>query len=104
MQSIEQIIAQGDEASVKADEQKLQPLVANSNGDEGVFKCPSFGYYRPSGWEVTNEFFVDNSGFGSANEPALTAQQFIEFIKEGYGYAITEEGQFQLRITEFKKL
>lgn len=104
MISIEQIIAQGDEASVKADAKKLQPLVANSNGDEDIFKCPSFGYYRPSGWEVTNEFFVDNSGFGSANELALTSEQFTKFIKEGYGYAITEEGQFQLRITEFKKL
>ena len=104
MISIQEIIAQGDEASVKADAKKLQPLVANSNGDEDIFKCPSFGYYRPSGWEVTNEFFVDNSGFGSEEESALTAEQFIEYIKEGYGYAITEEGQFQIRITEFKKL
>lgn len=103
MRSIEEIIANGDEASVKADEQKLQPYIAKSNGDEGVLGCPNFGYYRPQGWKEVGIYFVDTSGFGTEGGVAITSKQFIASVKEGNGYAITEEGQFQIYITEFKK-
>lgn len=103
MHSINEIIALNDEASVKADREKLQPYVAVKDQDEGVFKCPNFGYYRPQGWEEVGCHFVDISGFGSETEPALTAKQFLSKVKEGNGYAITESYQFQAYITEFKK-
>ena len=103
MYSLNEIIALNDETSVKADEQKLQPYVAECDGDEGVFKYPNFGYYRPQGWKEVGTYFVDNSGFGGDGEPALTAEKFQASVKEGYGYAVTEEGQFQVHITEFKK-
>lgn len=103
MLNIETIIALQDEASVKANKEKLQPLVALFDKDEAIFKMPNFGFYRPNGWEEVNTFFVDKSGFGSESEPALTIQQFLNRVREGYGYAITEEGQFQIYITEFKK-
>jgi len=102
MYSLNTIIALNDEQSKKASDQKLQPYVAESNGDEGVFKCPNFGYYRPEGWNEVQTFFVDSSGFGREGEPALTVGQFLSKVKEGFGYAITEEGQFQVYITEFK--
>ena len=103
MYSIETIIALNDEASVKADAEKLQPYVAECDGDEGVFKCPNFGYYRTQGWEEVGTYFVDNSGFGSDNEPALTPEQFLKSVKEGRGYAVIESGQFQVHIVELKR-
>lgn len=103
MYSINEIIAMNDETSVEADKKKLQPYVAKNNGDEGVFKCPNFGYYRPQGWKEIGTYFVDNSGFGSEGGLALTPKQFLASVKEGFGYAITEEGQFQVHIIELKK-
>lgn len=104
MYSLETIIAINDETSRKASNKKVKPYVAKSDHDEGVFKCPNFGYYRPNGWEVVNEYFVDSSGLGSESEPALTVGQFLAKVRKGYGYAITEEGQFQIYISEFKKV
>jgi len=103
MYGINQIIAMQDEASVEASSEKLQPLVAEVDQDEGIFQCPNFGFYRPDGWVEVATFFVDNSGFGSESEPALTPQQFIGKVREGYGYAVTEAGQFQVHITEFER-
>jgi hypothetical protein len=37
-------------------------------------------------------------------EPALTQGQFIDRMKPGMGYAVIEEGQFQVYVGEFKKL
>jgi hypothetical protein len=104
MYSLETIIALNDETSKNASDEGLQPLIAEVDNDENVVKCPNFGYYRPKGWEETETFFVDSSGFGSESEPALSLGQFLEKVKEGYGYAITEEGQFQIYITEFKQV
>lgn len=94
---------------------------------------PSIGDYLPSGWRrvepseigpnrsrpvagtvghnsgvpgdrEVSKYFVDSSGFGSPGEPALTVQEFADLIRPGYGYAIVEEGQFQVGIGVFKKV
>lgn len=68
------------------------------------FPFSNIGDYRPIGWELVNQYFVDKSGFGSDDEPALTIERLIKKLKAGMGYAIIEEGEFQLYIGEFKKL
>lgn len=101
MFSIETIRAMNKEAARKAKGKK--PYIARHNQDEGVFKCPNFGDYRPDGYKLIDQLFVDSSGFGSENEPALTAEQFLAEVEQGKGYAIIEQGQFQVWIGVFEK-
>jgi len=75
---------------------------AIKNGDEGVFKSPIVASDL-LGYKKVNEYFVDNSGLGSESEPALTARQFLNKVKNGYYYGITGQGQFQVYIGEFVK-
>ncbi len=93
---------------------------------------PSIGTYLPKGWarvdpkelgydqsdfitgtigededgpnKRVQKYWVDSSGFGGPDEMALTAQQFADLIQPGFGYAIVEEGQFQVGIGVFRKL
>lgn len=104
MYSLEQIRAMNDKATTEAREQGLLPYIAKENGDIGVRSCQRLGDYLPKGWELVDTYFVDNSGFGSPDEPALTFEQFLKIVKQGYGYAIGEAGQFQLHIHEYKKV
>ena len=67
------------------------------------FPFPNIGSYRPKGWELVEEYFVDKTGFGADDEPALTIQGFLKVLKPGMGYAIIEEGEFQCYVGEFKK-
>lgn len=80
-----------------------QPYVAKCDTDPGIFKCPNFRGYRPKKWKLTETYFVDNSGFGRDNEPALTAKQFVEHVKAGCGYAVIASGQFQVFVGEFMR-
>jgi hypothetical protein len=76
---------------------------AKVNEDEGVFKAPKTSK-EVLGYELTQEFFVDNSGFGAKGESALTAGQFLQKVRQGFYYGITGAGQFQVYIGEFKKV
>lgn len=78
------------------DEMPDEPFIAKVDQDEGVFKALNIGDYRFENYELIDDLFVDNSGFGSSDEPALTAVQFLSKVKEGLGYAIIAEGQFQI--------
>lgn len=82
---------------------KRAPLIAKTDGEK-VYGMPNFGDYRNKNWELVNDYFVDSSGFGAENETALTAERFFSKVKAGYGYAIIEEGQFQIVVGEFKKV
>lgn len=61
------------------------------------------------GYELVEELFVDNSGFGTEDELALTQKQFEKRVKElleKYGVlysTITAAGQFQIYIGLFIK-
>ena len=102
MYALSEIKKMNRKAGVKA--KKRQPYIAGEiTGLNDLKKIPNFGDYRPKGWEETKSYFVDHSGFGSDGESALTIGNFLGKMKSGYGYAITEVGQFQLYITEFKK-
>lgn len=104
MYSIETIKAMQDEHTVKAKRLKLRPYIAVCDKDENVFKMPFMGFYVPKGFKGTERYFVDNSGFGSESEPALTAGQFLNKVKQGHAYGIYEAGQFQVYIQEYKVL
>jgi len=77
---------------------------AKSDKDIGVKGCKVIGKSIPLGYELTETFFVDNSGFGASDELALTFTNFLDKVKTGRYYAITEVGQFQVYIAEFKKI
>jgi hypothetical protein len=77
---------------------------------EHLRHIPNFGEYRPDGWKLWDTYFVDSSGFGGEDEPAMTYSQFINVVKAntkavgpGLGYAFIEVGQFQVVIGEFVK-
>lgn len=103
MMSLESIEQMSREAGERAAELAQEPLVAFTDKDASVFKCPNLGDYVPDGWKEVDRLFVDNSGFGSDNEPALTPEQFIDKVKAGMGYAVVEVGQFQVYIGVFEK-
>ena len=103
MRAIEEIMAESDEHYRKAKKAKAQPYIAKTDGDEGVFKMPFLGVYLPKGWELAQTLFVDSSGFGAENEPALTVKKFLATVKKGYGYSLRSAGQFQVWINEFKR-
>lgn len=96
-----QLKAENDEAYREARKIKAQPYVAKAHGDRGVVKMPSLGCYKPEGWELAGQYFVDISGFGAENEPALTLAQFLSKVKEGRGYSLASVGQFQAHVNEF---
>ena len=77
---------------------------AKENGDLGVKGCKVIGDITPLGYELTETFFVDNSGFGADDELALTFNSFLTKVKQGYFYGIKEVGQFQVYINEFKRI
>lgn len=61
-------------------------------------------------WERIDTLFVDSTGHGADDEPALTIDQLVEKLRElirankdtGIRCAIIEEGQFQLYIGVWK--
>ena len=77
---------------------------AKENADLGVKGCGVVGNGEIYGYELTETFFVDNSGFGSDSEMALTFESFLSKVKAGRYYGIKEAGQFQVYIGEYKKL
>lgn len=78
---------------------------------DDVFKSPiaSIETMELKGYKLIDNLFVDNSGFGSPDEPAYTASQFITKLtaildQEGMVYTtITDQGQFQVYVGVFKK-
>lgn len=103
MLSLDQIRAIAREATERACQQNLTPypIWEEDLANMPPFPFPFLGDYVPKGWEKVGEFFVDSSGLGMPNELALTAYQFLEKIKVGRGYAITEAGEFQVYVGEY---
>lgn len=104
MMSLESIEQLSREAGERAAKEKREPLIAFTDKDEAVVKCPNLGDYVPDGWKLIYRLFVDKMGFSEAGFAALSVDQFIEKVKSGLGYAIVEEGQFQIYIGVFEKV
>jgi len=103
MTDLNSIKAMSRKAAQRAAKDEKKPLVAFIDGDEAVLKCPNLGNFVSKGWTLKEKLFVDNSGFGSPGEAALTVSQFLAKVKEGLGYAIVEEGQFQVYVGVFER-
>lgn len=101
LRAIEQL---SREAGERAANEEREPLIAFVDKDETVVKCPNLGDYVPDGWKLIDQLFVDKTGMGTVGEPALSIDQFIAKVKSGLGYAIIEEGEFQLYIGVFEKV
>lgn len=65
------------------------------------FPFPFIGGFVPPGWELVEKHFVDASGMGQPDEPALTVEQFCRKLVVGRGYAVVEAGPFQGYVGEF---
>ena len=88
-------------ACERAREKRLVPYVVKNQNMKPPFPFPNFGDYRPQGWELIDEHFVDSSGFGRDDERALSVNQFREKLQAGHGYALIEQGEFQVFVGEF---
>ena len=104
MMGLDEIIRMNKEAEERAVRESVKLFRAKRDRDPNVKSAPFIGDHRPKGWRLVKKYFVDSSGFGAENEPALTFNQFVSNVKLGYGYAIIEQGQFQVYIGEFRKV
>jgi hypothetical protein len=87
--------------------EKPDLFIAAIDKDEEVFSCPNISDFENieyDGWEIVETYFVDSSGCGAKDEPAMNPEQFLMFVKQDYGYAITDKGRFQIYISEYQKI
>jgi len=110
--SLEVIRRVNTAVAAEAAEQERRPYVP-FNADEldywPPFPIPNLAYHEPPGWEQTSQtWFVDKSGVGRPDEPALTIDQFKRELRKyvarhpGHGFGIVEEGEFQVYVASFK--
>lgn len=76
-----------------------------------IRRIPFLGDYVPTGWEVATEIeslFVDKTGLGGSDEPALNLDQFkrkldnFKLSGDNFGFGIIEEGEFQVYIQVYR--
>ena len=116
MYSLETLARMNNEEASKAAQMNMRPYVIEQleEVDEmPPFPFPSIGDHEPEGWEpLEDTWFVDSSGFGASNEPALTAPAFRKALKEyvaewaedeTIGFAVVSVGQFQVHVRAFRK-
>jgi hypothetical protein len=112
MMSLEVIVAVNNDIARQAAREGLFPYVPSS-ADEAVtpFFCPNVGTLKPRGWRKTGaSWFVDKTGHGETWEPALTWAQFRQRLAgyllrhPGHGFAIVEEGEFQVVVSAFRQV
>ena len=115
MNSLGQIMAQSREQGIMAANSKRVPLVIEREDADNrsvlfnmLRRIPNLGDYVPEGWVEVNRYMVDSSGFEDAAEihshGGFTHEELMDKIVPGRGYAIVEEGQFQVKIGEFTKI
>jgi hypothetical protein len=109
MMGLEVIVALNQEIAERAARRNVQPVVISDPDDVDLSLLPNIGYLELSEWEKTESWFVDKTGHGYESESALTHKSFLEELREfvfahpGHGYAITEEGEFQVVVSAFER-
>jgi len=85
-------------------------ITINNINDIFGAKIASIDTMQYKGYKLLKEYFIDNSGLGGSNEPALTKIQFeseLQAFLAGYGKPvtakITRHGQFQVYLGLFAK-
>ena len=82
MMSLEAIEYENKKAEDRARKNRSKLFVAQTDGDVNIEDAPYIGDYIPEGWRQTETFFVDSSGMGGQNEPALTFNELIAEVKK----------------------
>lgn len=122
MMSLEAIRQMSAEAAERAAEENQTPYVYFSLDEIGnrayrdapAFPFPFLGDYVPDGWETDGEsYFVDSSGLGADDEPALSVGRFAQEVLAretaaradgvSLGWAVVEAGQFQVYVQCYRK-
>jgi hypothetical protein len=111
MMSIDVLIAVNNEIAQEAAREGLLPYVPFSADEvDNPFSFPNIGSLKPRGWHKTDaSWFVDKTGHGLESELALTWKQFRRQLAgyllrhPSHGFAITEEGEFQVVVSAFQK-
>lgn len=116
MMGLSTMRSMAQEAAARAAESGTEPFTVEQHDVEGWenvlaegnhprFPFPFIGDHQPEGWEPTGEeYFVDTSGMGRSDEPALTAEQLVARLTVGRGYALTQVGQFQAYLAEYRRV
>lgn len=97
------------EAASRARRNKRQPHVFENLDqiERGARKIPNLGSYTPKGWERVDCVLVDKMGLENTG-PALGLGSLKAWIAgfltkpDNYGFALIEEGQFQVVVGAFK--
>lgn len=115
--TIRALSAQTGRRAVRDSKQPYHPeSLEDMRADNPSFRLPSIGTHCPKGWKRTTVmWFVDSTGLDRSG-PALTytwnclsQERFIRALREHFqrhpsaGYAVTEEGQFQVYVTAFER-
>jgi hypothetical protein len=113
MMGLDVIVAVNNQIAREAARRRLVPYVPSHAEVDGwrnlpfeVF--PNIGYLEPKGWERVESWFVDKYGHGLESEPAITHRRLKNILREyiganpGSGFAVTEEGPFQVVVSSFK--
>ena len=111
MRSLSTIAALARQQGRRAARAKWLPLVVEAEDmpDDACLAAylrhtPNIGAYRPTGWRLVERLFLDKTGCGAEDEPALTFGQFLREVRRagpGSGYAIVEEGESQVYVGRF---
>ena len=109
MMSLEVLVDVNNRIAREAARQRVVPYVPFGLEEvDQPFKFPNIGYHEPDGWEKVESWFVDKYGVGRESEPAITHRRLKEILDDyiadnpGHGFAITEEGEFQVVISAFR--
>ena len=67
------------------------------------FPFPLLGDRNPRGYKLVRELFIDMSGMGGEDEPAVTIRRLIsEELQVGKAYGFGDIGQFQGYLKEYE--
>lgn len=113
MMSLEVIVAVNNQIARAAARRRLVPYVPSGASEvDGwhnlPFEFPNIGYLEPNGWEKVESWFVDKYGVGLESEPAITHRRLKVILRDyilanrNHGFAITEEGEFQVVVSAFR--
>ena len=113
MMSLNVIVAVNDEIGRRAAQRNLVPYVPSEPDEVDrwrrlPFEFPNIGSHEPNGWEQVESWFVDKTGRGYEWELAITHRRLKEILRDyiaenpDHGYAVTEEGEFQVVVSAFQ--
>ena len=110
MMSLEAIRSMSQDAARNAAKRNQVPFTVEAEDIADLKQShrmpfPFLGDYVPKGWERTarEPMFVDSSGFGQDDEPAMSVNQFLDSLIPGMGYAVIQTGQFQVYVAEYQR-